>query len=155
MALRCALECYGLISLPSRSCRRGPASGLLPYNLENMNNVIMVALALLTYGNPVLLAWVWVRRLARESTETKWRALLLWAAMSLATTAELVVWIAVWFFNPFSERGALFTPLMRVSVWTAILALAISLLASGRERKWVVASAFIVPVSWFTLLMME
>jgi hypothetical protein len=120
-----------------------------------MSNVIMVGLALLTYGNPVLLVWIWVRRFARESTETKWRALLLWAAMSLATAAELVVWMAVWFFNPFSERGALFTPLMRVSVWTASLALAISLLASGRERKWIVASAFIIPVSWFTLLMME
>jgi hypothetical protein len=120
-----------------------------------MSNVIMVALALLTYGNPVLLAWVWVRRLTRDGQETKWRALFLWAAMFLATAAELVLWTAVWFFNPFSQRGALFTPLMRVSVWTAIFALAASLLASGRERKWVVASAFIVPVSWFTLLMME
>ena len=115
----------------------------------------MVALALLTYGNPALLAWVWVRRLTRDGQETKWRALFLWAAMFLATAAELVLWTAVWFFNPFSQRGALFTPLMRVSVWTAIIALAASLLASGRERKWVLASAFIVPVSWVTLLMME
>jgi hypothetical protein len=124
---------------------------------RNMSNFIMVALGLLTYGNPVLLAWVWFRRLTREGKEPKWRALLLWAAMSLATAAELVLWTAVLFFNPFSlpDRAALFTPLMRVSVWTAILAIATSLIASGRERKWVVASASIVPLSWFTLLMME
>jgi hypothetical protein len=120
-----------------------------------MSDVIMVALALLTYGNPPLLAWIWFRRLTRDSKETKWRALSLWMAMCLATAAELVVWTALWFFNPFSARGAFFTPLMRVSVWTATVALAASLLASGRERKWVIASAFIVPVSWFTLLMME
>jgi hypothetical protein len=119
-----------------------------------MNAVFMLALALLTYGNPVLLAWIWVRRLTRDGQETKWRALFLWAAMFLATAAELIVWMAVWFFSPFSQRGALFTTLMGVSVRTAIVALAASLLASGRERKWVVASAFIVPVSWFTLLMM-
>jgi hypothetical protein len=126
-----------------------------PYNDPNVNNVIMIALALLTYGNPPFLGWIWFRRLTRDGKETKWRAVSLWAAMSLATVAELVLWTAVWFFNPFSERGALFTPLMRLSVWTAIVALATSLFASGRERKWVVASAFIVPVSWFTLLMME
>ena len=125
------------------------------YNVQNMSNVILLALALLTYGNPPLLAWIWFRRLARDGKETKWRALSLWTGMCLATAAELVLWAAVWFFNPFSEKGAPFTPLMRVSVWMAIVALAASLLASGRERKWVVASALIVPVSWFTLLMME
>jgi hypothetical protein len=124
---------------------------------KNMSNVIMAALGLLTYGNPILLAWVWLRRLTREGKEPRWRALLLWMSMSLATAAELVLWTAVLFFNPFSlpERAALFTPLMRASLWTAILAFGTSLLASGRERKWVVASAFIVPISWFTVLMME
>ena len=115
----------------------------------------MAVLGLLTYGNPVLIVWVWVRRLTRDEEETKWRALSAWVSISLATAAELILWMAVWFYNPFSARGALFTTCMRASVWTAILALATSLLASGRERKWVVASAFIVPVSWFTLLMME
>ena len=77
-----------------------------PYNFENMSNVIMIALGLLTYGNPPFLGWIWFRRLTRDGKETKWRAVSLGAAMSLATAAELVLWTAVWFLQSlFRKRG--------------------------------------------------
>lgn len=120
-----------------------------------MQTAIIGLLALLTYGNPLLLVLAWFLKLTLERAEgPRWRTSLLWIGLPLATIAVVAFWVGTQY-GPTTPRNELvFRRLFQVSILMAAAALLAAIAGKGPERKWVAASALITPLSWFWALFM-
>jgi hypothetical protein len=121
-----------------------------------MQTVLIVLLAALTFGNPLLLLWAWIQRFTRERGEGRpWRACLLWIGLATATVAVVTFWIGTQY-APTAPRqnDLLFRRFLRASILMACTALLSAIVGQGRERKWIAASSLITPLSWFWALLM-
>lgn len=115
-----------------------------------METALFGLLIILLYGNPVLLLCAWILRLKRgKSTAEKWRTAMLWLSLTFATVAVLVFW-GTYMIAPsfYPQRDNVISMGRLVSRLVAAAALVSAILGEGRERKWVAASALIVPLNW-------
>src|ERR1700680_490107 len=113
-----------------------------------MQSVVIVLLAPLTFGNPVLLLGAWIQRFTRERGEgRRWRAYVLWIGLATATVAVVTFWIGTQY-APTAPRqnDLLFRRFLRASILMACTALLTAIAGQGRERKWIAASALITPL---------
>ena len=115
-----------------------------------MQKFAITALIILLYGNPLLIGYLWLTQLTSEKLlSPPWRRVMSWLALSLATAAVGVFWIAT-LTNAFPKPEAI-APL-RIGFYTSLTfasgAVVAALLATGKRRAWTVASALIVALNW-------
>lgn len=120
-----------------------------------MQTVILVLLALLTYGNPVLLLVGWFQRVdERELPQPRWRTFLLWIGLAMATCAVAAFWIATHYGPTSSDSDAIFRRLLRASIVMAMIGLITAVAGKGSGRILIGTSSLITPLSWFWALSM-
>jgi hypothetical protein len=127
-------------------------------NLKLMPQLIILVFLLLTLADPVLLAWLWVRRFAkRNSTVARWRSASLWAALITSTLAIGAFWISLATAPRINDpqRNAYFSHFARFSFAAAAVAVALGLVGKGRERWWIVVSTVVVPMGWVAYAAMQ
>jgi hypothetical protein len=115
-----------------------------------MHAVLVAALIVLLYLNPILIAWVWLRQVTkRRPVSPKWRTAMSWLSLSFTTIAVVIFWTATLgsrYPEP-SSRSALRLGLYS-SLTFATAAIVTAFLGEGKERKWAAISAFIIPLNW-------
>lgn len=120
-----------------------------------MQTVILTLLALLTYGNPILLLVAWFHRLGeQQSAQPRWRTFLLWIGLAMATFAVAAFWISTGYGPTSPENDAIFRRLLRGSIVMAISGLTAAVAGKGSGRILIGASSLITPLSWFWALFM-
>jgi len=121
-----------------------------------MATFLMVVLAILTFGNPIILVGTTVLLFNREHAEGRtWRASLSWIALVFAVAAVALFWAATRYGpSAISQDDVVFRRMLRGSFLASLVALILAMAAKGKERKWIALSALINPLSWFWALMM-
>jgi hypothetical protein len=120
-----------------------------------MQTSILVLLALLTYGNPILLLVGWFQRLGeRQSAQPRWRTFLLWIGLAMATVAVAAFWIGTQYSPTSPENDVIFRRLLRASIGMAMIGLTFAVAGKGSGRILVAVSSLITPLSWFWALFM-
>jgi hypothetical protein len=114
--------------------------------------VALLANFALLYGGPFLIVGVWLARWRHRHEFPRWRWVMSWVSLSLATVAT-GAWTGT-FTNIFPDHlgaGEVIERLRQgVTTSLAFLSCAFvaALLAKGKGRAWTVASAFIIPLQW-------
>ena len=109
----------------------------------------LLALVVLFYGGPLLIVGVWLARWRQRPESPRWRWVMSWVSLALATVA-LGAWLGT--FTPIPPDPVEgFAPL-RHGLTTSLTflsgAFVAALLAKGKGRAWTVASALIIPLQW-------
>jgi hypothetical protein len=122
-----------------------------------MRTVALLASILLFYGGPFLIVGVWLARWRQRPESPRWRWVMSWVSLSLATVA-LGAWIGTFTPIPQDVGAAEGLERLRRGVTTTLTflsgAFAAGLIAKGKGRAWTVASALIIPLQflmWFGL----
>jgi len=116
-----------------------------------MQTVALLALMLLFYGGPVLIVGVWLTRWRQRPESPRWRWVISWVSLSLATFA-VGAWIGT--LTPIPQDRDAGEALGRLGhgITTTITflsgAFVAALIAKGKGRAWTVASALIIPLQW-------
>ena len=107
-------------------------------------------MSILVYANPVLLLWIWLKRFKRgRSYAPKWKAVMLWVSMILASAAVLAFWSSIFSAPLFSPQWDLAMKVgTRLSLLAASGAIIAAILGEGPERKWVILSSIAIPTHW-------
>ena len=114
--------------------------------------VALLANFVLLYGGPFLILGVWLARWRHRREFPRWRWVMSWVSLSLATVA-IGAWTGT-FTNIFPDHlgtGEIIERLRHgVTTSLAFLSCAFvaALLAKGKGRAWTVASALIIPLQW-------
>jgi hypothetical protein len=116
-----------------------------------MRTVALLALVVLFYGGPFLIVGVWLARWRQRPESPRWRWVISWVSLSLATVA-LGAWIGTFTpipHNPGVEEG--FERLRHgftITITFLSGAFVAALIAKGKGRAWTIASAVIIPLQW-------
>jgi|SRR5271169_1345346 len=122
-----------------------------------MAAALLIALALLTYANPILVVWILVRRLVgKRAEEPKWSVCVFWISLRSAAAALTGFWVATPFAPTALEHNdAVFRGLLKGSTVMATAALILAIVGRSKGRSWIALSALITPLSWFWGLMIQ
>lgn len=124
--------------------------------MVTMQTVVILFLAALTFGNPLLLLWAWIQRFTQDRSEGRpWRSAALRIGLATATVAVITFSMGTRYApTALRQNDLLFTRFLRGSILMACTALLTAIVGQGRGRKWIAASALITPLSWFWALLM-
>jgi hypothetical protein len=117
-----------------------------------MQTVALLARIVLLYGGPFLIIGAWLARWMQTPASPRWRWVMSWVSLSLATVA-IGAWTGT-FTNIFPDHLVVGEAIERlrhgVNTSLAFLSCAFvaALLAKGKGRAWTVASALIIPLQW-------
>jgi len=115
-----------------------------------MHTVGIVALAILLYGNPLLLAALWIARVtANRSALPTSRMVMSWFSLVLATVALVALWLPTLshaYPDPDSVEHLRLG--FRISLCSAAAASMTALFSRGWERIGTALCAFVVPLNW-------
>jgi len=125
-----------------------------------MTQGLMIVLAVLLYGNPLLILAIWMIRLAApaimQAEPRRWRSRMPWVSLILATVAVASFWFAA--FQIHYPDPAPIKNMVKVAVWLSLLCalagLATALLAK-RSAKWIAIPSILVPLNWFTWAVLQ
>jgi hypothetical protein len=115
-----------------------------------MQTVALLARIVLLYGGPFLIIGAWLARWMQTPESPRWRWVMSWISLSLATVA-IGAWTGT-FTNIFPHHLVVGEAIERlrqgVNTSLAFLSCAFvaAVLAKGKGRAWTVASALIIPV---------
>jgi hypothetical protein len=121
-------------------------------------SVFFIALlALITYGNPILVGWVWVRRLSNPDNQAPktWRRISLWVGLSACTVAVGAFWLGL-FTAPhtYPQEDIHFRRFLTFDAIAATLGIVAAMAGQGKSRWLVVLSGLGVGVGWFFVAVM-
>ena len=125
--------------------------------MEIVSVLFIALLTLITYGNPILVAWAWVRRLSNPDTPVprKWRSISLWFGLSACTVAVGAFWLAL-FTAPhiYPQEDIHFRRFLTFDKIAATLGIVAAIAGQGRSRWLVVLSGIGVGASWVWVAVM-
>ena len=119
--------------------------------------LLSAVLLILTFSNPILIVWMWFRRITEEcsSEYSRWKGISLWIAQLAVTIAEVIFWISnIHAPSTYPQRDIYLYRFTSISTIAAAIAFVLAVIVGGRGR-WIAFSAAIVPLSWLASIMVE
>ncbi len=108
-------------------------------------------LTIITYGDPLLVGWAWVRRMSNpdDPVTKRWRSVSLWAGLFACTVAVAAFWIGL-FTNPhtYPQEDIHFRRFLAFDKIAATLGIVAAIAGQGKSRWLVVLAGLGVGASW-------
>jgi|SRR5579883_1380805 len=118
---------------------------------------LLAVLILLAYFDPFLLLALWLRKLYKPNAGGPlWRDIVLWISLSASTIAVIIFWGAMYHARR-SHLGRHFhyDHYIHLSVAFAAIGFIAALFGLGKARMWAAVAALIVPLNWWTTLLLQ